>query len=456
LRLRRRQIVDRTAVQLRSARRHARGNGCWVMRRAAMGRLKYGDPRDLAQAGWGVIFAATGPAEAAIKKALRPLLTHRRIQAAAVHDHYYQEYTGQRGYRKGESKVEFLARMGVGPGAADPERMPYYLLIVGDLETIPYRFQYQLDLQYAVGRISFDTVAEYASYARSIVAVETALPEWPRRLALFVPHHRDDPVTDRLVQGLVPLLADSLAQRHPHWNVITAVGSDATKARLASLVSGTEDVALIITAGHGLGFSYGHPLQRARQGAILCQDFTGFSNPGPVALEHYFAADDICDTASVNGLVTFHLGSFSAGTATDRDFPETRGGLLEQGASRPFLSRLSQRLTGHSRGGALAVIGSIEKIWHEPAWPGMGRMSQAFEDAFDRLLSGCRVGYAMEPFSERYAELASDLSEELEIARYEAKVDDLVMSCLWTGRNNSRSYAIVGDPAVRLAVPAES
>jgi len=249
-------------------------------------------------------------------------------------------------------------------------------------------------------------------------------------------------------------LAESLARRIAGFEVVTALGADATKARLASLVNGAEDIALIVTAGHGLGFPYGHSLQPARQGAIVCQDFAGFSKRGPVAPEHYFAADDIRDTACVHGLITFHLGSYSAGTPANGAFPRIPGSPLEHGAPRSFLSHLSQRLTGHRRGSALAVVGYTGKVWHtDPKSLGFGRSIQSFEDAFDRLLHGMSVGYAMEPFGECYAELATDLAEELEISRYGATVDDAIVSVLWTGRNNCRNLTVVGDPAVRLAVP---
>jgi len=54
------------------------------------------DPKDLSQAGWGVIFpqAMADKDVQTIKEALHPLLQHRKEQAAAQKAHYYKECLG--------------------------------------------------------------------------------------------------------------------------------------------------------------------------------------------------------------------------------------------------------------------------------------------------------------------------------------------------------------------------
>lgn len=403
------------------------------------------DCRRLDETGWGVIFPR-GVAEE-VRRALAPLLDHRREQAGRREESYYRELL----YEPGETKAGFLARHGVGPGPADPRKLPYYLLIVGGPEEISFHFQYQLDVQYAVGRLHLGTAEEYSRYALNVVAAETGRVVRPRRAAFFGASNPDDRATELSLRLLVEPLADGV-EGQGGWEVERVFAAPATRATLAELLGGERTPALLFTAGHGVGFRSDDPRQRSDQGALLCQDWPGpRAWRGPVPPEHYLAACDVDDSAELAGLIAFHFACYGAGTPRHSSF--TDGAQQRVIAPQSFVARLPQRLLAHPRGGALAVVGHVDLAWtFSFVWPQAGEQTEVFASTLGRLLEGYPVGAAMEYFNQRHAELAAELSHEIEEARHGAPPDPLTLSTLWTAHNDARAYLVLGDPAVRLAV----
>jgi len=421
------------------------------------------DVRSLAETGWAVIFPAVAAgseeerAQAAIREALQPLLDLRKQQAGQ----YYKEYRGAEGVRPNESKPKYMARLGAAPGPANPEKVPYYLLLVADPRAVSFRFQSQLSVQYAVGRLWFPTLEEYANYARSVVAAETPGRTLPRRLHFFGVANSDDRPTQASSEHLIAPLADLFQAdaKSAAWTIERSFAAAATQGALSELLH-RDAPALLFTASHGMSFPKDDPLQLRRQGAILCQDWPGpRSWREPIPERFYFAGDHLAADADLHGTIAFLFACYGAGTPELNEFALQDRRERAAIAPHPFVAGLPTAMLGRPRGGALAVIGHVERAWGQSfMWAGtgaggkVGRQITVFESALRGLMTNMPVGAAMEAFDERYAELSTDLSDRLEEIKHETAVPDQELVSMWTANNDARGYAILGDPAVRAMV----
>lgn len=412
---------------------------------AARGVRQGLDLRDLGQAGWGVVFLDKDEKAEAIREALSPLLKRRSLQAGRDYEHYYQEYIGKKALRRKQSKKKFLKRFRASDGPADPDNVPYYLLLVGDPENIPYPFQFELDVDYAVGRLHFDTLDEYAAYAESVVAAEKAPRPGPHRLALFGVENPNDPLTRESSRRLTRPLAKAL-RKEAGWIVEAVTGGAANKARLTRLLGGDETPSLLFTAGHGISCK-GRDYQLEKQGALLCSDWPGPSNGA--SPDMYFSAEDVTNHCRPSGLVSFHFACHSAGTPLMDEFAFRKLGTARQEiAPRPFVARLPQRLLARPNG-ALAVVGHVDRCF--AAKPRV----DVFTDVLKRLMTGYPVGAAVELLNQLHASLAVQLVPWLEKKIVDGqgprgKNEELDMVETWTHCQDAKSYVICGDPAVRV------
>ena len=302
-----------------------------------LGALFDVDLADVKDAGWAIVFHASE--DAAVKSALQPLIAHRRKQIGDDNLVKVLEY------RDGETVAQWLARHGMGIGDIDPEKVPFYILLVGSPAKVPFLFGHLLDAVYGVGRLSFDAADQYATYANSVIAYETAatVPN-SRDVYFFGPRHIADKPTSLSATALVQPLAvgdpdrpgvlDRLAKSKFKlaYNGHYFAPEASTKLALHDVFCpalGGPAPSLLFTASHGVGWPMGDTRQKTAQGALLCQDFPGIGF-GPVKPEHYFAASDLPPDAHVHGLVCFHFACYGVGTPKEDRFTHKDGSAPRQ------------------------------------------------------------------------------------------------------------------------------
>lgn len=373
-------------------------------------------------------------------------------------------------YQPGEECAAWLARHGTSHGAVDPQRgVPYYLMVVGrpgplneqDTCFIPFEFQYELDMFWAVGRLCFTDLegqhdlAAYTAYAEQVVAFEQAQPAYKKQVVFFGTRHEFDTSTERSADELITPLAHGhngqpgIAQQRG-FTPRVFLAKDATHANLGLVLRGQIEggpAALLFTATHGIGLPFDHPDIVKYQGALVCQDWEGFGN---IKREHWFAAEDLTEQTQVAGLIAVCFACYGAGCPAEDQFifqPDKSRPII---APYPFLAQLPQHLL---RRGALAVLGHIDRAWtHSFSGPNVKSQTQVFEDVLGGILGGNRVGDALDQFNLRQGVLSSRLADEIFNMQFGKRIKPLDLAPLWIARNDARNYALLGDPAVRLPI----
>jgi hypothetical protein len=431
-------------------------------------RKLHGLPEDLEEkandptaVGWAVVFASDAPAE--VREAIEPLIAHRRDHTGVPPD-----LLRELDMSPGSSLDDWLRKLGAHRSDVDPARLPYYVTFVGGPGSIPFEHQSELDVAYAVGRLSFDRPEDYRRYAESVIAYETAAaPPHGREVAYWGTRNRADRATQLSADCLVKPLAEGLPAADGQRAVgpiaeargfrsRCLLGAPATRASLLDLFHRDDPAArpaFLFTASHGLSWPRGHADQATQQGALLCQDWPGVGTRPDSS--HCLTAADLDDDARVHGLVAFLFACYGAGTPASDHFLADRAQAPVPIADSPFVAALPQRLLAHPAGGALAVIGHVERAWGYSIRPaGLGNRLLPFRNLLGRILRGDPVGLATKDFSDRYAATSMRLLNASAGTNPSPKPRDAEMAALWIERNDAQNYVLLGDPAVRLRVQA--
>ena len=410
------------------------------------------DPRNIAQCGWGLVFHSQEDPE--VVKAFDPLLALRSQQVgnpAKIKGHLVYN---------GEQFAPWLAALHVSPGDIKPIRVPFYLLVVGDPEKIPFEFTQLLAINYAVGRLHLDSVADYQRYVRAVIDYDTTAGATNAKEALFFgTSHINDGATNLSCEQLVKPLANGIdgdpgPAQEAGFQTSKLFAQQATKAALLEYLTrpaAKNPPALLFSASHGLGWHLDDPRQQTSQGAILCGDWKGLGfSPVPIMPDQYLAASDVKD-GNVRNLIAFVFACYGLATPAQDKFSFKPPAPPATIAAKPFFSPLPKALLSASHGPALAVFGHMERAWASSIQPpGAGPQIQPFENALRSILAGDPIGLALTGFRDRYGNFAGILNGLLANKLLQLPVDNTQLATAWTQENDAEAYMLFGDPAIKL------
>jgi hypothetical protein len=428
------------------------------------------DPNDLTQAGWGIIFASD--ADPAIKTQLQPLidLRSRQVQDPKLFGIFDGPTNG--GVLPGQTADSWAQQRGVSLTApVDPYQggVPFYLLIVGSPDRIPFEFQALLKMQWAVGRLAFDDIEDYGRYAQAVVQYEdpTFRPFQRKNAAVWVTRNYGDIATAMLSGAVCQdfLSTTNALGSRPGFNLDAFPNEKATKAQLAEILRGNLPggaPAVFFTGSHGCDYTGSDAAtQRRYQGALVTQEWIPGAQTGST---NQFSGEDVPTDARLQGAIAFLFACYSGGCpTTDSYYRKPDGSPISLGPA-PMIASLPQALL---RSGALAVIGHVDLAFPYAFQDVNGTpQMQAVRTPLELLLRGKRAGLAADSLSILWSSLSAQLGLALGAnpapvgaaptapagSTPPAAATSPAIPRLTVARDDARNYILLGDPAVRLRV----
>jgi hypothetical protein len=402
------------------------------------------------------------------------LIDLRQKQVQDSSGKLFQIFEGNRGVKPNETAENWAARRGVSLTApvSPAQGVPYYILIVGSPVRIPFEFQQLLKMQWAVGRLAFDDIADYGLYAQAVVNYESKnfQPIQHKNAAMWLTRN-GDAATAMLWGALTPDFTDEANSlgKQSGFTLDAFTYKQATHAQLQEIMRGNipgGPPAVFFTGSHGADFSNVDPEKEPqRLGSLYTQDWTYGAMPsGP---NDIFSATDIPADAQLHGSMAFLFACYGGGCPTNDSYYLNSDGSPRPIAKTPMVARLPQALLSR---GVLAVIAHIDMAWSYGFEDASGTPQvQALRTPLERLMQGHRAGFAADSLSLMWSTLSAQLGMQFGSFALSAAAaalgnggpataaqlnihDASELANRTIARDDARNYIVLGDPAVKLRV----
>jgi hypothetical protein len=423
-----------------------------------LGEFSFADPDLLADpgvSGWGVVYHESTPA--GVREEVERLKQHR--QGQQLQD-----------WGRGDTLSSWLEKYGIDSLHRDvPSTLPYYILIVGKPQHIPFQEQFELSRLGPVGRLDFgDNPLLTRDYIDGLIEQEQKAAV-NRKVLLASARNPGDEATGLCSEVLIPYLADLLeadAQISGRgFSVEKFTQADCDRVGLAnSPGEGNLSPVMQLLAGHGLCFPINDARQAVEQGSWIGSDWRG----GPVQSRMILAADEVGRAFQAAGSIVISLASYSSGTPQKSEFAQYYNvfhpnrkievELAQVSFTASFPKRLLANRQDSRPAGTLAFVGLTDLFW-PGAFCDVDREKES-SPVLGELLRGVLLGEPAGLALHRFTGIIQACNADL--AGYKNKLGKLKMEyaekigSLWLMRMQARGMVLIGDPVVKIRSSRES